>query len=70
MSVEILNGATIAGFVEDEETFNSWVKKCFAALDKGQDDLLSYVEMMKELQCLRFFETDFGTYVKTDRLCT
>ncbi|RVW69900.1 hypothetical protein CK203_059109 [Vitis vinifera] len=38
MSVEILNGATIAGFVEDEEAFNSWVHDRFAALDEDQDD--------------------------------
>ena len=32
ISVEIMNGATIAGFVEDEEAFNNWVKKRFATL--------------------------------------
>lgn len=66
MSVEILNGATIAGFVEDEEAFNSWVHDRFAALDEDQDGVLSYAEMLKELQRLRLFETDFGIDVKTD----
>ena len=66
MSVEILNGATIDGFVEDEEAFNSWVHDSFAALDEDQDGVLSYEEMLKELQCLRVFETDFGIDVKTD----
>ena len=61
MSVEILNGATIAGFVEDEEAFNSWVKKRFATLDEDQDGVLSYTEMMKELQCLRVFGIDTKT---------
>ena len=61
MSVEILNGATIAGFVEDEEAFNSWVKKRFATLDEDQDGVLSYTEMMKELQCLRIFGIDTKT---------
>ena len=49
MSVEILNDTTIAGFVKDEEAFDGWVKKRFAALDKDQDRELSYTEMMKEL---------------------
>ena len=66
MSVEILNDTTIVGFVEYEEAFNSWVKKRFTALDEDQDGVLSYVEMMKKLQCLRFFEADFGIDVKTD----
>ena len=66
MSVEILNDTNIAGFVKDEEAFDSWVKKRFAALDKDQDRELSYTEMMKELQCHRVFEIDFGIDVKTD----
>ncbi|RVW61602.1 hypothetical protein CK203_065400 [Vitis vinifera] len=66
MSVEILNGATIAGFVEDEEALNSWVRDRFAALDEDQDGVLSYEEMLKELQCLGVFETEFGIDVKTD----
>ena len=61
MSVEILNDATIVGFVEDEEAFNSWVKKPFATLDEDQDGVLSYTEMMKELQCLRVFGIDTKT---------
>ncbi|RVW61610.1 hypothetical protein CK203_065394 [Vitis vinifera] len=35
-------------------------------LTKNQDGVLSYEEMLKELQCLRVFETDFGIDVKTD----
>ena len=48
MSIEILHGATIVGFVKDE-AFSSWVKKRFATPDEDQDGELSYAEMMKEM---------------------
>ena len=66
MSVEILDGATIVGFVEDEEAFNVCVSDLFTQLDTDKDGLLSYAEMLKELQRLRVFETHFGVDVKRD----
>ncbi|XP_027333590.1 uncharacterized protein LOC113848327 [Abrus precatorius] len=66
MSVEILDGATIVGFVEDEEAFNVSVSDLFAQLDTDKDGLLSYAEMLKELRRLRVFETHFGVDVKRD----
>lgn len=66
MSVEILDGATIMSFVEDEEAFNMSVSDHFAQLDTDKDGLLSYSEMLKELQSLRVFETHFGIDVKRD----
>ena len=66
MSVEILDGATITSFVEDEEAFNVSVSGLFAQLDTDKDGLLSYAEMLKELQSLRVFETHFGVDVKRD----
>ena len=66
MSVEVLDGATILGFVEDEEAFDSSINELFAQLDTNHDGLLSYSEMLKELQSLRVFETHFGVDVKTD----
>ncbi|AES78125.1 calcium ion-binding protein, putative [Medicago truncatula] len=50
MSVEILDGATIVHFLEDEEAFNSSVGNQFARLDTNKDGLLSYDEMLKELR--------------------
>ncbi|KAM7503710.1 hypothetical protein LguiB_002614 [Lonicera macranthoides] len=66
MSVEVLDGATILGFVEDEAAFDSSINDLFAQLDINHDGLLSYTEMLKELQSLRVFETHFGVDVKTD----
>ncbi|OIW07370.1 hypothetical protein TanjilG_10205 [Lupinus angustifolius] len=66
MSVEILDGATIVNFIEDEEAFTISICKRFAYLDKDNDGLLSYAEMLKELQCLRVFETHFGVDVEPD----
>ncbi|KAK7385814.1 hypothetical protein VNO78_31701 [Psophocarpus tetragonolobus] len=66
MSVEILDGATIVGFVEDEEAFDVCVSDLFGQLDTDKDGLLSYAEMLKELQRLRVFETHFGIDVKRD----
>ncbi|PSS14343.1 Diacylglycerol kinase [Actinidia chinensis var. chinensis] len=66
MSVEVLDAATIIGFVEDEESFSGSVHDRFAQLDTDHDGLLSYEEMLKELQNLRVIETHFGIDVKTD----
>ncbi|KAF2292354.1 hypothetical protein GH714_020469 [Hevea brasiliensis] len=66
MSVEVLDGATIVNFVEDEEAFTVSIRDRFAHLDTDQDGLLSYAEMLKELQSLRVFETHFGIDVKRD----
>ncbi|KAM0955883.1 hypothetical protein ACFX15_023582 [Malus domestica] len=64
MSVEVLDGATIVNFVEDEEAFTRSVRDRFACLDTNHDGLLSYTEMLKELQSLRVFETHYGIDVK------
>jgi Ca2+-binding EF-hand superfamily protein len=66
MSVEILDGATIVHFLEDKEAFNSSIGNRFARLDTNNDGLLSYEEMLKELQGLRVFETHFGIDVESD----
>ncbi|KAG2719441.1 hypothetical protein I3760_03G266700 [Carya illinoinensis] len=66
MSVEVLDAATIFNFVDDEEAFEISVCDRFSHLDTNHDGLLSYVEMLKELQCLRVFETHFGIDVKPD----
>ncbi|KMT02519.1 hypothetical protein BVRB_9g204590 [Beta vulgaris subsp. vulgaris] len=63
MSVELLDCATITNFVDDEEAFNSSVEDHFAHLDTNHDGILSYSEMLKELQSLRVFETHFGVDV-------
>ncbi|GMI96558.1 hypothetical protein like AT2G44310 [Hibiscus trionum] len=66
MSVEVLDSATIVSFLEDEEAFNVSIRNRFAHLDSNHDGLLSYTELLKELQSLRVFETHFGIDVKTD----
>ncbi|XP_009365166.2 uncharacterized protein LOC103955028 [Pyrus x bretschneideri] len=66
MSVEMLDGATIVNFVEDEEAFSLSIRDRFAHLDTNHDGLLSYAEMLKELQSLRVFETHYGIDVKPD----
>ncbi|KAM1240180.1 hypothetical protein ACFX2I_045746 [Malus domestica] len=66
MSVEVLDGATIVNFVEDEEAFSLSIRDRFAHLDTNHDGLLSYAEMLKELQSLRVFETHYGIDVKPD----
>ncbi|XP_020267863.1 uncharacterized protein LOC109843338 [Asparagus officinalis] len=60
MSVEILDGATIRNFIDDEAAFTDLVKDRFAYLDSNHDGLLSYSEMAKELKSLRVLETHFG----------
>ena len=66
MSVEILDGATIVNFLQDEEAFSVSVSNRFAYLDTDNDGLLSYAEMLKELQSLRVLETHFGIDVEPD----
>lgn len=66
MSVEVLDSATIVNFIEDEEAFNVSIRDRFADLDANHDGLLSYPELLKELQSLRVLETHFGIDVKTD----
>ncbi|XP_022135623.1 uncharacterized protein LOC111007532 [Momordica charantia] len=66
MSVEILDSATIVNFVEDEAAFDAFIRDRFAHLDTNHDGLLSYTEMLRELQSLRVFEIHFGIDVKPD----
>ncbi|KAF5777691.1 putative EF-hand domain-containing protein [Helianthus annuus] len=66
MSVELLDGAIILGFIEDDEAFNGSVQDRFAYFDTNHDGQLSYSEMLKELQFLRMIETHFGIDVKPD----
>ncbi|KAH7533415.1 hypothetical protein FEM48_Zijuj04G0128300 [Ziziphus jujuba var. spinosa] len=66
MSVEVLDSATILNFIEDKEAFHVSVRERFANLDTNNDGLLSYSEMLKELQSLRVFDTDFGIDEKLD----
>lgn len=66
MSVEILDSDTIVNFIEDEAAFGAFIRDQFAHLDTDHDGLLSYSEMLGDLQGLRVFETDFGIDVKPD----
>ncbi|XP_076929064.1 uncharacterized protein LOC143603725 [Bidens hawaiensis] len=66
MSVELLDGTIILGFIEDDQAFNDSVQDRFTYLDTNHDGLLSYSEMLKELQSLRMIETHFGIDVKPD----
>ncbi|KAL8088011.1 uncharacterized protein LOC141695300 [Apium graveolens] len=66
MSVQVLDGATIVSFVEDDEAFTGSIQERFVLLDTDHNGVLSYAEMLKELQSLRVLETHFGIDVKTD----
>nr|XP_043623015.1 uncharacterized protein LOC122594650 [Erigeron canadensis] len=66
MSVELLDGGIILDFIEDDKAFNDSIQDRFTNLDTNHDGLLSYSEMLKELQSLRMIETHFGIDVKTD----
>ncbi|CAK9316168.1 unnamed protein product [Citrullus colocynthis] len=66
MSVEILDSTTIVNFVEDEAAFSAYIRDRFNYLDTNHDGLLSYNELLQELQSLRVFETDFGIDEKPD----
>lgn len=60
MSVEVLDGATIREFVDDDRAFSRSIEARFATLDANHDGVLSFTEMVKELQSLRMLETHFG----------
>ena len=60
MSVEVLDGATVRDFVEDESSFNGSIEDCFALLDANKDGVLSYEEMVKEIESFRLLDTHFG----------
>lgn len=66
MSVEILDSETIVNFVEDEAAFGAFIRERFAHLDTNHDGLLSYSEMLEELQSLRVTQNDFEIDVKLD----
>jgi Ca2+-binding EF-hand superfamily protein len=52
MSVELLDGTTILGFIEDERAFHTTIEARFS-LDSDSDGRLTYAEMAKELMSLR-----------------
>ncbi|KAJ4799545.1 Calcium-binding EF-hand family protein [Rhynchospora pubera] len=60
MSVELLDGTTILGFIEDEMAFNTLIDARFASLDSDSDGKLTYAEMAKELMSLRVLGSYFG----------
>ncbi|XP_057962349.1 uncharacterized protein LOC131153922 [Malania oleifera] len=47
MSVAIVNGPTVAGFVEDSEAFDECVNQWFDALDADGDGVLSREELRR-----------------------
>ncbi|XP_078443043.1 uncharacterized protein LOC144712647 [Wolffia australiana] len=59
MSVVVLDGATIRDFVEDEGSFNGFVDSRFAVLDVDNDGLLSYAEMLRELESIPAVDSQF-----------
>ncbi|KAJ3677616.1 hypothetical protein LUZ60_003340 [Juncus effusus] len=59
MSVEMLDGATILNFIEDENAFNSTIEARFANLDSDGNGRLTYAELVKELMSLRILELPF-----------
>ncbi|KAK1389103.1 EF-Hand 1 [Heracleum sosnowskyi] len=67
MSVQVLDGATIMSFVEDDEAFTGSIQERFVLLDTDHNGVLSYTEMLTELQSLRVLETHFGIDVETDQ---
>ncbi|XP_047336118.1 uncharacterized protein LOC124939718 [Impatiens glandulifera] len=61
MSVELVDSGTIIGFIEDQEAFDNWTNDRFGRMDTNHDGMVSYSELMNELQTLRVLEiTDFG----------
>ena len=56
MSVQILDGSTILSFVDDAEAFGAAVRRRFVELDADRDGVLSYAEMLRELQSLRVLD--------------
>ncbi|KAJ3707424.1 hypothetical protein LUZ61_011129 [Rhynchospora tenuis] len=45
MSVELLDGTTILGFIEDEVGFNMLINARFVSLDSDSNGNLTYAEM-------------------------
>ena len=68
MSVEILDGNTILNFVEDDAAFTAAVRQRFDELDADHDGILSYDDMLRELQSLRVLDMtdDVGFNDQTD----
>ena len=67
LSKETLDSNTILNFINDEEAFIAAVRRRFAELDTDKDDVLSYDEMLRELQGLRVLESgDIGVVRKPD----
>ena len=60
MSLEVLDGATVRDFVEDEKSFNAVIERHFSALDADKDGLLSYGEMVSEIKKIMALETKVG----------
>ncbi|GMN33504.1 hypothetical protein TIFTF001_004203 [Ficus carica] len=57
LCIEILDSNTILNFINDEEAFTAVVRHRFAELDTDKDGVLSYDEMLRELQGLRVLES-------------
>ena len=68
MSVEILDGNAILHFVEDDAAFTAAVRQRFDELDADHDGILSYDDMLRELQSLRVLDMtdDVGINDQTD----
>lgn len=60
MSVELLDGSIILGFIEDDQAFNTLIEARFASLDSDSDGRLTHAEMTKELMSLRVLGSHFG----------
>ncbi|KAF3331082.1 EF-hand domain pair [Carex littledalei] len=60
MSVELLDGSMVLGFIEDEQAFNTSIEDRFASLDSDSDGRLTYDEMAKELMSLSVLGSHFG----------
>ena len=60
MSVEVLDGATVRDFVEDESSFNGSIEGRFKALDADKDGLLSYADIAKEFESITLVTSQFG----------
>ncbi|KAI3868091.1 hypothetical protein MKX03_035307 [Papaver bracteatum] len=60
MSVAILNGVTVQGFVEDEEAFKKCINEYFKDLDVNGDGVLSRSELRKGFDSLLAVGNDAG----------
>jgi len=63
MSIVVLDGSTVRGFVEDEEAFNRTIDEKFVELDANKDGVLSRSELRKALESLRLLESEMGMEV-------